>query len=82
MTRTLCAERRRELEQTRVRLLGNVTDGTTRNHSHNRRSSEIQGTALTKCLPGMACIIYRSRPAGEAQSNHAFVGGAVSTWAR
>ena len=26
--------------------------------------------------------IYRSRPAGVAQSRHAFVGGTVSTWAR
>ena len=27
-------------------------------------------------------IIYRSMPAGVAQSSHAFVGGTVSTWAR
>ena len=26
--------------------------------------------------------IYRSMPAGVAQSSHAFVGGTVSTWAR
>ena len=26
--------------------------------------------------------IYRSRPAGVAQSKHAFVGGTVSMWAR
>ena len=45
----------------------------------NRRSSEIQGTALGKCLQA---YIYRSRPAGVAQSRHAFVGGTVSTWAR
>ena len=30
---------------------------------------------------GVACIIYRSRPAGVAQSRDAFVGGTVSTWA-
>ena len=30
---------------------------------------------------GMACI-YRSRPAGVAQSSHAFVGGTQSSWAR
>ena len=29
----------------------------------------------------MACI-YRSMPAGVAQSSHAFVGGTLSTWAR
>ena len=29
----------------------------------------------------MACI-YRSMPAGVAQSSHAFIGGSVSTWAR
>ena len=46
----------------------------------NRRSSEIQGTALGKCL--RAWPVYRSRPAGIAQSRHAFVGGTVSTWAR
>ena len=39
----------------------------------NRRSSEIQGTALS---------IYRSMPAGVAQSRHAFVRGTVSTWGR
>ena len=47
----------------------------------NRRSSEIQGTALGKCLRAWTCI-YRSVPAGVAQSRHAFVGGTVSTWAR
>ena len=47
----------------------------------NRRSSEIQGTALGKCLQAWSCI-YRSMPAGVAQSRHAFVGGSVSTWAR
>ena len=47
----------------------------------NRRSSEIQGTALGKCLRAWSCI-YRSMPAGVAQSRHAFVGGTVSTWAR
>ena len=26
--------------------------------------------------------IYRSRPAGVAQSSHAFVGGTLSTWGR
>ena len=50
-------------------------------HSDNRRSSEIQVTALGKWPTGMACI-YRSRPAGVAQSRHAFVGGTVSSWAR
>ena len=47
----------------------------------NRRSSEIQETALGKCLQAWSCI-YRSMPAGVAQSRHAFVGGSVSTWAR
>ena len=47
----------------------------------NRRSSEIQGTALGKCLRAWTCI-HRSMPAGVAQSSHAFVGGTVSTWAR
>ena len=47
----------------------------------NRQSSEIQGTALGKSLRARACI-YRSMPAGVAQSRHAFVGGTVSTWAR
>ena len=47
----------------------------------NRRSSEIQGTALGKSLRAWTCI-YRSRPEGVAQSRHAFVGGTVSTWAR
>ena len=45
--------------------------------SCNRRSSEIQGTALGKCLRAWSCI-YRSMPAGVAQSRHAFVGGTVS----
>ena len=45
----------------------------------NRRSSEIQGTALGKCL--QAWPVW-SRPAGVAQSRRAFVGGTVSTWAR
>ena len=40
----------------------------------NRRSSEIQGTALGKSLRAWTCI-YRSMPAGVAQSRHAFVGG-------
>ena len=50
----------------------------------NRRSSEIQGTALGKRLQAwpIYIYIYRSRPAGVAQSGHAFVGGTVSTWAR
>ena len=50
----------------------------------NRRSSEIQGTALGKCLSAWSCIyIYRSMPAGVAQSRYAFVGGTlVSTWGR
>ena len=50
----------------------------------NRRSSEIHGTALGKCLQARPAYIYiyRSRPAGVVQSSHAFVGGTVSTWAR
>ena len=36
----------------------------------NRRFSEIQGTALGKCL----LLLYRSMPAGAAQSRHDFVG--------
>ena len=51
------------------------------NVRHNRRISEIQGTALGKSLRAWTSI-YRSRPAGVAQSKHAFVGGTVSTWAR
>ena len=47
----------------------------------NRRSSEIQGTALGKSLRAWTCI-YTSMPAGVVQSRHAFVGGTVSTWAR
>ena len=47
----------------------------------NRQSSEIQVTALGKCIQAWSCI-YRSTPAGVAQSRHAFVGGTVSTWAR
>ena len=42
----------------------------------NRRSSEIQGTALGKCLRAWP------RPAGIATLRHAFVGDTVSTWAR
>ena len=45
----------------------------------NTRSSEIRGTALGKSLRAWTCI-YRSTPAGVAQSRHAFVGGTVSTW--
>ena len=47
----------------------------------NRRSSEIQGTVLGKCLRAWSCI-YRSMPAGVAQSRNAFVGGTVNTWGR
>ena len=50
-------------------------------HTYNRRSSEIQGTALGKSLRAWTCI-YRSMPAGAVQSRHAFVGGTVSTWGR
>ena len=49
-----------------------------------RRSSEIQGTALGKCVQAWP-EKYRSMPAGVegvAQSSHAFVGGTVSTRAR
>ena len=40
----------------------------------NKRSSEIQGTALGKCLRAWTCT-HRSMPAGLVQSRHAFVGG-------
>ena len=50
-------------------------------HLNNRRSSEIQGSALGKSLRAWTCI-YRSMSAGVAQSRHAFVGGTVSTWGR
>ena len=48
----------------------------------NRRSSEIQGTALGKCLQAwpIYIYIYRSRPAAVAQGGQAFVGGTLSTW--
>ena len=45
----------------------------------NRQSSEIQGTALGKCLRAWSCI-YRSMPVGVVQSRHTFVGGTESTW--
>ena len=45
-----------------------------RSGSDNRRSSEIQGTALGKSLRAWTCI-YGCMPAGVAQSRHAFVGG-------
>ena len=48
----------------------------------NRRSSEMQGTALAKCLQAWPVYTGPSMPAGVAQSSHAFVGGTVSTWAR
>ena len=51
------------------------------NRGVNRQSSEIQGTALGKSLQAWTSI-YRSMPAGVAQSRHAFVGSTVSTWAR
>ena len=50
-------------------------------HTDNRQSLEIQGTALGKSLQAWTCI-YRSTPAGVAQSRHAFVGGTLSAWAR
>ena len=53
----------------------------TTHKGRNRWSSEIQGTALGKSLRAWPCI-YRSMPAGVAQSSHAFVGGTVSTWGR
>ena len=59
---------------------GGARSVTTKNTSCNRRSSEIQGTALGKSLRAWTCI-YRSMPAGAAQSRHAFVGGIVQ-WAR
>ena len=43
-----------------------------------RRSSELEGTALGKCLRAWSCM-SRSWPADVAQSRHAFVGGTVST---
>ena len=45
-------------------------------YAYYRRSLEIQGTALSKNLWAWTCIIciYRSMPAGVAQSRHAFVG--------
>ena len=49
--------------------------------SLNRRSSEIQGTALGKSLRAWT-YIYMSMPAGVAQSRHAFVVGTVSKWGR
>ena len=57
-----------------------TSDVGTADTSDNRRSLEIQGTALGKCLRAWSCM-YRSMPAGVAQSRHAFVGGTVSTWA-
>ena len=48
---------------------------------NNRRSSEIQGTAFSKSLRAWTCI-YRSMPAGVAQSRHVFVGGTVGMWRR
>ena len=42
--------------------------------SCNRRSSEIQGTALGKSLRAWTCI-YRSRPAGVVHRRHAFCWG-------
>ena len=47
----------------------------------NRRSSEIQGTALSKCLRAWTCI-YGSMPVAVVQSRNAFVGGTVRTWGR
>ena len=49
--------------------------------SFNRRSSEIQGTALGKSLRAWTCI-STSVPAGVVQSRHAFIGGTVSTWGK
>ena len=48
---------------------------------NNRRSSEIQGTALGKSLRAWTCI-HMSIPGSVARSSHAFVGGTVSTWGR
>ena len=47
----------------------------------NRQSLEIQGTALGKSLQAWTSI-YRSMPAGVAQSRHAFVRSTVSMWGR
>ena len=38
--------------------------------------------AVSAYRHGLYIYIYRSRPAGVAQSRRAFVGGTVSTWAR
>ena len=59
-----------------------MTENVRQLNDDNRRSSEIQGTALGKCLQAWPVYIYRSMPAGVAQSSHAFVGDTLSTWAR
>ena len=47
----------------------------------SRQSSEIQGLhSVSAYRHGL--YIYRSMPAGIAQSSYAFVGGTLSTWAR
>ena len=43
-----------------------------------RKSRELHSVSAYR----HGLYIYRSMPAGVAQSNHAFVGGTVSTWAR
>ena len=54
-------------------IVGAHFSGTGLEYCPNRRSSEIQGTALGKSLRAWTCI-HRSMPAGVAQSMHAFVG--------
>ena len=48
----------------------------------NRRSSEIHRGLHSVSAYRHGLYIYRSMPAGVAQSRHAFVGGTVSKWAR
>ena len=66
-----------------VTMIGNsaLADCISHENVDDRRSSEIQGTALGKSLRAWTCI-YRSMPTGVGQSRHAFVGGTVSMWGR
>ena len=70
----------RFLQWSAVQLCGEMAlgKGGGERQVYNRWSSEIQGTALGKCLRAWSCIC----PWCVAQSRHAFVGGTVSTWAR
>ena len=58
-------------------------------HSFRRWMSTIDDLRKSRGLHsvsayrhGLYIYIYRSMPAGVAQSSHGFVGGTVSTWAR